>query len=96
MTKKELWHIRIGTRVQNDIGAFGETIKGTVIRRQVDNETFGFMIARNKKTGKIVEKDFYTGNKYLTVTVKFDNGSVRYYDTLKPNYCLENLKIINE
>ena len=54
------------------------------------------MIAREKKTGKIIEKDFHTGYKYLTVTVKFDNGSIRYYDTLKPNYRLEDLKIIQE
>ena len=95
MTKKELWHIRIGTRVQKT-DAWGNVHKGTVIRRQVENEICGFMIAREKKTGKIVEKDFYSGNKYLTVTVKFDNSDIRYYDTLNPNYRLENLKFSQE
>lgn len=95
MTKKELWHIRIGTRVQKT-EISGHISKGTVIHRQVEDETCGFMIAREKKTGKIIEKNFHTGYKYLTVTVKFDNGSVRYYDTLKPNYRLEDLKIIQE
>lgn len=95
MTKKELWHIRIRTRVQTT-DPWGNIQKGTVIRRQVEDETYGFMIAREKKTGKITEKDFYTGNKYLTVTVKFDDGSIRYYDTLKPNYRLEDLKFVQE
>ena len=93
MTKQELWHIRIGTRVQKT-EISGYISKGTVIRRQVEDETYGFMIAKERKTGKIVEKGFHTGHKYLTVTVKFDDGSIRYYDTLKPNYRLENLKII--
>ena len=50
MTKKELWHIRIGTRVQKT-EISGHVSKGTVIHRQVEDETCGFMIAREKKTG---------------------------------------------
>ena len=93
MTRKELWHIRLGTRVQ-ETNAFGDVSIGTVVKRQVENETCGFMIARNKRTGKIVEKDFYTGNKYLTVTIKFENGSFKYLDTLKPQYRLDCYQII--
>lgn len=93
MTKKELWHIRIGTKIQK-IDIHGNISVGTVIHRQLENEICGFTIARNKKTGKIIEKDIETGNKYLTVTIKFDNGQIRYYDTLKPDYILNALQII--
>lgn len=91
MYLKDLWHIKIGTRVEA-LDSLNKTIlKGTVIRRQVDDEMCGFFLAHDKKTNKVIEKDFKTGKKYLTVTVRFDNGSIRYYDTLPPFYRLERL-----
>ncbi len=90
MTLKELWHIKLKTRVSYD------GLEGTVINRQVDDECSGFIIARERKTGKIIEKDLKTGNKYLTVTVLFDNGTKRYFDTLPPFYRLDYLKVIGK
>lgn len=89
MTRKELWHVKIGTRVQKTSWN-GEIQKGTVIHRQLDVETYGFMIAKEKKTGKIVEKDFLTGHKYLTIKIRFDNGDIRYIDTNAEKYRLDS------
>ena len=95
MTKKELWHIRIGTKVKRTLWN-GETDIGTVIHRQVNDEVCGFMIAKEKSTGKIVTKDFLTGNKYLTVTVKFSHGDIRYLETNAEQWRLNTYTICND
>ena len=95
MTKKELSHIRIGTKIKRTKWN-GETDIGTVIHRQLNDEVCGFMIAREKATGKIVEKDFLTGKKYLTVTVQFPYGDIRYLETNAEQWRLNSYTICNE
>ena len=96
MTKSEIWHLKIGTIVEDILGWFDNTPStGKVIKRKVYNETYGFMIAKEKHTNRIVEKDFYTGRKQICVTVKFQNGNIRYYDTSNDSFRFENLKIKN-
>lgn len=95
MTKKELWHVRIGTKIKRTLWN-GETDIGTVIHRKLNDEVCGFMIAREKATEKIVEKDFLTGKKYLTVTVQFPYGDIRYLETNAEQWRLDSYVIYNE
>lgn len=96
MTKSEIWHLKIGTIIEDVLGWFDNTpTKGKVIKREVYDETCGFMIAKEKKTNKVIEKDFYTGRKQICVTVKFDNGSIRHYDTSNDSFRFKNFKIIS-
>lgn len=96
MTKSEIWHLKIGTIVEDVLGWFDNTpTKGKVINRKVYNETCGFMIAKEKRTNKVIEKDFYTGRKQIYVTVKFDDGSIRYYDTSNDSFRFKNFKVVS-
>lgn len=95
MTKKELWHVHIGTKIKRTLWN-GETDIGTVIHRQLNDEVCGFMIAKEKSTGKIIEKDFLTGKKYLTVTVRFGHRDIRYLETNAEQWRLNSYTICNE
>lgn len=96
MTKSEIWHLKIGTRVSDVFGWDNNIVStGKVIKREVYDETCGFMIAQEKKTKKVVEKDFYTGRKQICVTVKFDDGSIRYYDTSNDSFRFKNFKVVS-
>lgn len=96
MTKSEIWHLKIGTIVEDVLGWFDNTpTKGKVINREVYDETCSFMIAKEKRTNKVIEKDFYTGRKQICVTVKFDSGSIRYYDTSNDSFRFKNFKVIS-
>ncbi len=95
MTKSEIWHLKIGTRVSDILSWSNNTAsKGKVIKREVYDETCGFMIAQEKKTKKVVTKDFYTGRKQIAVTVKFDSGEIRYYDTSNDSFRFKDFKVI--
>lgn len=96
MTKSEIWHLKIGTLVEDILGWFDNTpTKGKVVRREVYNETSGFMIAKEKNTKKIIEKDFNTGKKQICVTVKFNDGRIRHYDTSNDSYRFKNFKVVS-
>lgn len=91
MTIKELWHIKLNTVVRDTYN----NLYGKVIKRDVQDEISGFILSKNRKTGEIKEEDIKTGRKLLTVTVQFENGYKRYYDTSGRQYVLKNLEIIS-
>lgn len=91
MTIKELWHIKLNTVVRDTLN----NLYGKVIKRDVQDEICGFIISKNRKTGEIKDEDIKTGKKLLTVTVLFENGYKRYYNTSGRQYLLENLEIVN-
>lgn len=96
MTKSEIWHLKIGTIVEDILGWVDKTPStGKVIKREVYDETSGFMIAQERRTNKVIEKDFYTGRKQICVTVKFQNGSIRYYDTSNDSFRFKNFKVVS-
>lgn len=49
----------------------------------------------DKQKQKVKVRNDLTG-KVFGITIKFNNGYLRYYDTLKPQYVLDSLTIINE
>ncbi len=91
MTDKELWKLKKGDIVEDKyIGI------GTVIARQVYNESMGFIISKNKTT------DLLTGRKFVEITVRYQptqllSGKVihddRYYQSNKPHKCSHLTKI---
>lgn len=91
MTIKELWHIKLNTVVRDTYN----NLYGKVIRRDVQDEISGFIISKNRKTGEIKDEDIKTGRKLLTVTVQFENGYKRYYDTSGRQYVLKGLEIVH-
>ena len=90
MTIKELWHIKLNTVVRDTYN----DLYGKVIKRELSYEISGFILSKNRKTGEIKEKDIKTGRKLLTVTVQFENGYKRFYDTSGRQYILKNLEIV--
>lgn len=91
MTIKELWHIKSNTVVRDTYN----NLYGKVIKREVSDEISGFIISKNRKTGEIKDEDIKTGKKLLTVTVLFENGYKRYYDTSGRQYVLKDLEIVS-
>ena len=91
MTIKELWHIKLNTVVRDTYN----NLYGKVIRRDVQDEISGFIISKNRKTGEIKNENIKTGRKLLTVTVQFENGYKRYYDTSGRQCVLKGLEIVH-
>ena len=91
MKKQEIWKLKVGDLV-SDCLSWCSHIKtiGTVIKKEIYDGCNGFIIAHNKRTNKTITKDIKNGKKECVLTVKFETGQIRYYDTSNDEFRFKN------
>ena len=83
MTVKDFWHLKLGTVVKDNYSDW----TGTVIKRQVIDECYGFIISKTHTT------DLKTGRKLLEITFDIGNNDFRYINTSRPDH-IKDIEIL--